>query len=54
MYYAAVLELEGFERLWNDVKVCRESAIPKEGEDEKDIWDAPAAVGEADDEEGYE
>lgn len=55
MYYAAVLSVESFTSLWNDVKAAAAAAAaPAAGEDEKDIWDAPAAVGENDDEEGYE
>jgi hypothetical protein len=54
MYYAAVLSEDSFTSLWNDVKAAAAAAAPKDGEDDKDIWDAPAAEGENDDEEGYE
>lgn len=54
MYYAAVLSADSFSSLWNDVKAAEAAAAPQEGEDEKGIWDAPAAVGENDDEDGYE
>jgi hypothetical protein len=54
MYYAAVLSADSFTSLWNDVKAAEAAAAPVEGEDEKGIWDAPAAVGENDDEDGYE
>jgi hypothetical protein len=54
MYYAAVLEVASFTKLWDDLQMVAAAAAPKEGEDENDIWDAPAAVGENDDEDGYE
>lgn len=54
MYYAAVLSQDSFVGLWNDVQAAAAASAPKQGEEEKDIWDAPAAVGENDDEEGYE
>jgi hypothetical protein len=54
MYYAAVLSEDSFTSLWNDVKAAAAAAAPKDGEDDKDIWDAPAAEGENDDEAGYE
>lgn len=54
MYYAAVLSVDSFNRLWSDVQAATAAAAPQEGEDEKGIWDAPAAEGENDDKEGYE
>lgn len=55
MYYAAVRSEDSFASLWNDAKAAAAAAAaPKEDEDDKELWDAPAAVGENDDEEGYE